>query len=328
MTPRERVLAAVKGLPVDRVPVMYWLNPHMACRLLAEYRPGGDRMANALARMLWRRYVRGGGLNAGELTRAMPLLFEQYGNGPYALELGADLAIQSPDLTSAGSFLSGVRRRGGRLRIRGPLGITYGIGGIYAEVVDHPIEGPEDLRTFALPPVTAEQFAGIARFRRAHPDVCILAETFAFQQAVADFFMGTTSFMLALYDYPEALQAFMARLADWVIAIMRQTVRAGADIVFLQDDYGAAGGTLISMAMWEAFTFPHLKRMVEAVHDAGALFMLHSCGHQMPFLPYYVEAGVDILQSFQPKADKRLCPRLRAVRRPAGLCHGDRHPAR
>jgi uroporphyrinogen-III decarboxylase len=56
------------------------------------------------------------------------------------------------------------------------------------------------------------------------------------------------------------------------------------------------------MKMWEEFTYPHLKRMVAAAHEAGVPFMLHSCGYQMPFLEYYVEAGVDALQSFQPKA--------------------------
>jgi uroporphyrinogen-III decarboxylase len=30
--------------------------------------------------------------------------------------------------------------------------------------------------------------------------------------------------------------------------------------------------------------------------------MLHSCGYQMPFLEHYVEAELDLLQSFQPKA--------------------------
>jgi hypothetical protein len=30
--------------------------------------------------------------------------------------------------------------------------------------------------------------------------------------------------------------------------------------------------------------------------------MLHSCGYPMPFLPNYVETGVDILQTLQPKA--------------------------
>jgi uroporphyrinogen decarboxylase len=56
------------------------------------------------------------------------------------------------------------------------------------------------------------------------------------------------------------------------------------------------------MEMWKEFTYPHLKKHIEAVHDAGALAMLHSCGHQMPFLEHYVEAELDILQSFQPKA--------------------------
>ena len=40
MTPRERVSAAVRGLPVDRAPVMYWINPHAACRLMSEFQAG------------------------------------------------------------------------------------------------------------------------------------------------------------------------------------------------------------------------------------------------------------------------------------------------
>jgi len=54
--------------------------------------------------------------------------------------------------------------------------------------------------------------------------------------------------------------------------------------------------------MWKEFTYLHLKKHIEAVHDAGALAMLYSCGYQMPFLEHYVEAELDILQSFQPKA--------------------------
>jgi uroporphyrinogen decarboxylase len=42
--------------------------------------------------------------------------------------------------------------------------------------------------------------------------------------------------------------------------------------------------------------------MVRAAHESGLPFMLHSCGYQMPFLEHYVTAGVDALQSFQPKA--------------------------
>ena len=39
MTSRERVFAAAKGQPVDRVPVFMFLNPHACCRMIAKYQP-------------------------------------------------------------------------------------------------------------------------------------------------------------------------------------------------------------------------------------------------------------------------------------------------
>ena len=39
MTSRERFLAAGRGLPVDRMPIYYWLNPHGCCKLIAQYKP-------------------------------------------------------------------------------------------------------------------------------------------------------------------------------------------------------------------------------------------------------------------------------------------------
>ena len=98
MTSRERVLAAIGGRPVDRVPVMYWLNPHTTCRLMAEQQPGHSRAASLLARVLWKRFAQGGELDAGAWTRAAPFLLEEYGNGQYVLDLGADVAILSPEL--------------------------------------------------------------------------------------------------------------------------------------------------------------------------------------------------------------------------------------
>lgn len=302
MTSRERVLAAVRGEPVDRVPVLYWLNPHMTCRLLAEYQPSDNPIVNLAARALWRRFQRRGRFEAGEWTRLLPLLFEEFGNGTYAVELGADISIQSPELMSPKAFATSIHKEDGELRLQGPFGGTMGIGGIYAELLETPIKDARDLAGHELPPVKPQQFAGIRKVREAHPDLCIIAEAMSFQQALADYILGTERFMYALYDHPEEIKAFMARLADWVIEISLHLVDAGVDFVYLQDDYGATERPMISMRMWREFTYPHLTRMVDAVHDAGGLFMLHSCGYQMPFLDDYVAAGIDVLQSFQPKA--------------------------
>jgi uroporphyrinogen-III decarboxylase len=301
-TSRERVLAAIGGRPVDRVPVMYWLNPHTTCRLMAEQQPGPSRVANLLARVLWKRFTRGGEFDAGAWTRAAPFLLEEYGNGQYVLELGADVAILSPELISPASFIRSVRKDNGRLRLRGPFGVGLALGGIYMDPVEPSVRRIEALASLQLPEVSDRHFAAVRRFRRAHPHACLLVEVASFQQLLCDYILGTTPFMLALYDHPGAIKTFMQRLADWLIDIIHHAAAAGADVVYLQDDYGSNGRPLISMKMWLELTYPHLVRMVGAAHEAGVPFMLHSCGYQMPFLEHYVEAGVDALQSFQPMA--------------------------
>ena len=302
MTSRERVLAAIGGRPVDRVPVMYWLNPHTTCRLMAEQQPGRSRAASLLARVLWKRFAQGGELDAGAWTRAAPFLLEEYGNGQYVLDLGADVAILSPELISPSSFIRSVRKDNGRLRVRGPFGVGMALGGIYIDPVEPAVKRVEDLASVQLPEVSDRHFSGVRRFRRDHPTACLLVEVASFQQLLCDYILGITPFMLALYDHPGAIRTFLERLADWLIDIIRHAAAAGADVVYLQDDYGCNGRPLISMKMWLELTYPHLKRMVRAAHEAGVPFMLHSCGYQMPFLEHYVAAGVDALQSFQPKA--------------------------
>ena len=57
MTSRERVQATVRGLPVDRVPIMTWLNPHAACRMMAELHPASDERRNAACRSMWEDFA-------------------------------------------------------------------------------------------------------------------------------------------------------------------------------------------------------------------------------------------------------------------------------
>ncbi len=123
-----------------------------------------------------------------------------------------------------------------------------------------------------------------------------------FLQALQNYILSMDQFMLALYDEPLVIRCFLNRLSDWVVAIIVEAAKAGAAIVYLQDDYGANGHPLISPKMWRELTFPHLKRFTAVAHEASVPLMLHSCGYQMPFLQSYVEAEVDALQSFQPKA--------------------------
>lgn len=299
MSSRERVRAAAKGLPIDRVPVMYWINPHAGCKLMSEYQPGRSRIWNFLARRFWKNFTEG--KRYSEDTRnALPLLLQLYANNDYPLELGADMAGVP---YGALSYWGKLYRENGRVRVLDVFGSLRGMGGIYLEVIEPAIKSIEDIRNFRFPDATADKhYAGIRKYRASHPRACIFTDNFGVQDLPATQIWEMSKFMLALYDYPEDIKRFQQRFGDYMIDIARRSVKAGSDVIFMYDDYGYTGRPLISMEMWKEFTLPHLKRQIEAVHDAGAMVMLHSCGYQMSFLEHYVEAGLDILQSFQPKA--------------------------
>ena len=300
MSSQERVRAAVKGLPVDRVPVMYWLNPHAAARLLAEFEPGPSRLWNWFGRRSWKRFKSGRGWLAEEYRNALPLLLQVYANSDYALALGGDMA-NMPFGTP--SFWGKLMVGKGKVRARDAFGSLRGMGGIYLDVIEPGIKSIADMKNFRFPDASSEKnYDPIRKYRARHPEACIYTDNFGVQDLPATQIWTMPEFMMALVDYPEEVKEFQRRLADWNIEIARRSARAGADVILIYDDYGYTGRTLISMAMWKEFTYPHLKRQVAAAHEAGAMVMLHSCGYQMPFLPYYVEAGVDILQTFQPKA--------------------------
>jgi uroporphyrinogen decarboxylase len=72
------------------------------------------------------------------------------------------------------------------------------------------------------------------------------------------------------------------------------------DIYLIYSDLGCQISTLISREMLHAFVLPYLKRIADAIHDLGACFFFHSCGMIYPFIPDLIGCGVDILDPIQP----------------------------
>ena len=302
MTSKERIHAAAKGLPVDRVPVFIWINAHTGTRLMAEYQPSENRLWNMAARFFWKKYKKGE-LNAAEFWRMAPLFFDihmfNWANA-YSTEVGSDMfmAAHATPWRYAKFYLEG-----GHIRIKDIFGVIRCISGPYPDMHEPVIKNVKDVINYRFPdPSNQKLYASFRKFRKQYPEASIAPEIWGTQDFTATSMFGMENFMLFLYDYPEEMKKFMRRWADGQIEIIRNSVRAGADLIAIYDDYGYDNRTLISMDMWVEFTYPELRRLVDASHEAGATVMLHSCGYQTPFLDYYVEAGIDILQSFQPKA--------------------------
>jgi uroporphyrinogen-III decarboxylase len=302
MTARERVRATVAGLPVDAVPVMTWLNPHAGCRLMAEFQPASDSTRDATGRRLWEQFSRGSASLSEEERAFAPLLYMGYVNQEYALDLGSDLVSVGLPIDDLGRRLPR-EDEGGSLYIQDAFGSVRRMASVYLEVVEPAVKEIKDLVELPLPDASSEKpYDRIRKFRAEHPDACLYGESFGVQDFPSTQIWEMSQFMLALYDYPDEVKQFQARFNDYMIGISRRMVAAGADVILIYDDYGTSGAPLTSVEMWKEFTYPHLRKHIEAVHDADAIAMLHSCGYQMPFLRYYVDAELDILQSLQPKA--------------------------
>lgn len=60
---------------------------------------------------------------------------------------------------------------------------------------------------------------------------------------------------------------------------------------------------LMSPELWREMIKPHLKRIIDAVHELGLIYQHHSCGYIEPILGDLVELGVDAIDPVQPCND-------------------------
>ena len=101
----------------------------------------------------------------------------------------------------------------------------------------------------------------------------------------------------ALIMDPDNVHAFLDKLLEYNIKILEHYKKyLDVDMVIFHDDWGAQKAPFFSGEMVEEFFVPRLKKLVDRAHSLGVIFELHSCGNITSFVPYMIEAGVDIWQ--------------------------------
>ena len=177
MTSRERVQATVRGEPVDRVPVMTWLNPHAGLRMMAEIQPASNRWAQRLGQWLWKNFKSEKALFSPDVRAFLPLLYSGYVNQGYALDCGSDLVSVGLGITKLGDK---IWREEGRLRVRDAFGSIRGMGSIYLDVIQPAVASIQDLVDLELPDASSKKrYDQIRKYRAKHPDACLYGESFA-----------------------------------------------------------------------------------------------------------------------------------------------------
>ncbi len=102
---------------------------------------------------------------------------------------------------------------------------------------------------------------------------------------------GVANLLMDLYDRPEWLRDLLARCAELAVAFAVDQVRAGATIVGLGD----AVASQVAPRVYRELALPLERRVFDAVHAEGALARLHICGDTTRILADMAASGADIV---------------------------------
>lgn len=131
---------------------------------------------------------------------------------------------------------------------------------------------------------------------------------------------GINNLMMDLLDDPEFVIDLFEKVTAGAIEFAGAQVAAGADIIGVGD----AAASLIGPDLYNSMVWKYEKRIVEAVHDMGALVRLHICGNVTDILAGMGRLGCDMLDidslaSFEKARtdtgpDQALCGNIDPVR--------------
>ena len=116
--------------------------------------------------------------------------------------------------------------------------------------------------------------------------------------------VGTERLLIALLDDPEWCVDMFNHFLDINLALLERVWEAGYtfDAVTWPDDMGYKGHQFFSVRTYRRLLKPVHRRAVEWAHAKGIHAHLHSCGDVRPFVPEFIEIGIDGLNPLEVKA--------------------------
>jgi uroporphyrinogen decarboxylase len=269
MTSRERVLAAIRRRPVDRIPTDYWGTPEMTDKLL-RHLGVDDPFA------LWSR------LGVDKIMGVSP----RYVGPPL---------VDAPDLR--------VDHWGTHRRPR-----PYGQGadrGVYWEMSHWPLQRfgsvAEIEARYTWPSADWFDFSDVAAACRRHPEHAVMGGY------MAPFYMfnntrGLETSLLDMAAEPELTAYCLQKVTDFLYEYhlrLFESAQGGIDVTQVTDDFGSQHGLLIGVGAFRRYLREHYRRLIDLAKQFGILVFHHDDGAMADLLPDLTELGIDVLNPVQ-----------------------------
>ena len=161
-------------------------------------------------------------------------------------------------------------------------------------LVDKPIYGVYDRE---------EDYAALKasfEFQRSKDRFCYV-QTPGFFECHNDVF-GIENQLMWVALYPEELSELYRRQSEWTLGYVDRCIDMGLDMIHISDDWGSQKDIMFNPDTWREIVYPHLKRVVDHVHERGAFCSLHSDGCVMQVADDLAKVGLDVIHPWQENA--------------------------
>ncbi len=291
MTPRERVLAALRHEQPDRTPFSWGFGATAEMAAMLERELAGDQLEWAALRRAVEDIVR--------LPRPAPL------GAP--LPEGRDIwGIQWAPMDYQGGEYNEIAR--------------YPLAGVetVAALRDYPWPDPAAFDYDGLAMHPAERNPGRAK-------AILIAGGNPFE--IYCWMTGLEEAIVNLIEAPEVVTYALERITGVFDTMLTRTLAVigdQVDLIFFADDLGSQTGLLISRAMYRELLMPFHRRLTTRAAELAphAARMVHSDGAVFDILPDLIDAGFTVFEAVQTDAAGMDPARLKTAYGDALTFHG------
>ena len=116
--------------------------------------------------------------------------------------------------------------------------------------------------------------------------------------------VGTERLLFALIEDPDWCRDMFSHELETNLELLDMVWNAGYifDSIRWPDDMGYKGTQFFSVDMYRNLLKPFHKRAIDWAHEKGVRVELHSCGDVNPFIPEFIDMGLDALNPLEVKA--------------------------
>jgi uroporphyrinogen decarboxylase len=113
---------------------------------------------------------------------------------------------------------------------------------------------------------------------------------------------GIDKMVIDLYRNPVFARKLLEKIAKSCQAFAEAFIEAGADLLFVTDDYADTHGPFMSPSLFREYELPNLRKIVEIGRKHGVPVLKHTDGNVYAILDDLVDSGIGGLHPIEPGA--------------------------